>query len=694
VRLDDDRGERPLEPARLAPPPGARISGTVLEGERPVARARVSLRGASVLVALTLDDGRFLFDDVPSGAVYLSASTADAASDVLGPLRVQPGGELRDVVLRLAPAVSVEARLVDLLTRKPIAGATVLTPAQSGVTDTEGRFLLRGPRAQSWVELIAPGYLTRTEWVGLELAQSGGRLDVVMTPASRLEGVVTEAGTPVPAATVWAEFLDGAQRGDRSLTAFTDKQGRFRLETPAGMLKLTAVTPGGTRVKGPQLRVAVGESVTGLALEAGVVASAHGVVTRAGAPVAGAQVSAIDAQTEDLSAVATSRLDGTFRFDALAEGRYVVQVRAGALTTIAGPFVQQADGQPWLVSLDEGAVLEGRVEPAGAGVRVRWRAGAWAGPSAETVTDAAGAFRFEGLPAEWVSLEADGPAGGATARARPGEVVVLRLQKATVIVRLRDDTNQPVTDGVVLARSQDTGASRRQLVLAPDGVARLELPPGAWQLGLEVAGRGRSPDVSVQVLPEGADVTLTLETSVALSGRVVDAVTQLPMQGVRVEASSGEWGRATRVSVLTDARGEFLLPPVPRSASVSAWRTGYVAKWRRVADGGRWDVALQPSDDPRARTDGLPQFEGVGMTLDGRTGNVLVVQVNEGSPAERAGVQPGDQLLAVDGEPVAGKRLDEVVNRVRGPAGSPVLLRFRRAGQDFELTVRRRLLTL
>ena len=48
----------------------------------------------------------------------------------------------------------------------------------------------------------------------------------------------------------------------------------------------------------------------------------------------------------------------------------------------------------------------------------------------------------------------------------------------------------------------------------------------------------------------------------------------------------------------------------------------------------------------------------------------------------------------VDGVPVAGQDLNTVVSRIRGPSGSPVMLRFRRGAQEFELTIRRKLLTL
>src|SRR5213075_1900497 len=113
-------------------------------------------------------------------------------------------------------------------------------------------------------------------------------------------------------------------------------------------------------------------------------------------------------------------------------------------------------------------------------------------PVAATVTDAEGKFRFEGLPEELISLDAEGPAGAATAQAKAGDEVVLVLKKGFVTVHLQDDTGGPVTDGVLLSKSLDTGATRRQLVLAPDGVTRLDLPTRRWQLSLEVSGRGRS----------------------------------------------------------------------------------------------------------------------------------------------------------------------------------------------------------
>lgn len=675
-------------------PRGARVAGLVTRDGQPVANARVSLKATVPLVTLTLDDGRFLFEDVPSGSAYLAASNAEAASEVQGPFQLTPGGNVEGVTLALAPAVKISGRVVDLVTQKPVKGAQIVSPVSAVRTDDEGRFALTGARAQTWLDVTAAGYLSRTEWVSLELANAGGKLELVMTPSSYVEGVVQESGVPVAAATIWGEFVDGARHGSRTLNVFSDKDGKFRLECGAGSYQLAAVTVRGIRVKGPVVRVGVGETREGVVLDTGFVSSATGVVTRSGQPVSGAQVMAVDALTEDVAGVATTALDGSFRFDGLSLGKYVLQVRSAALSSSAGPFEHRGDGMAWTVSLAEGGKVAGRVEPASAGVLVRWRSGSWSGPSAQTVTDGEGRFQFEGVPDELLTVDAEGPSGAATASARAGDELVLKLRRGTVIVALRDDVGQPISDGVIAARSLDTGTTRRQFVLAPDGVARLELAYGRWSLSLEVAGRGRSANVEVTVGEGGAQATLMLESSTSVSGRVISRGNSMPISGARVESFSGEPGRTSRVSVLTDVRGEFVLPPVPRSANLRVAREGFAEQWRRAADGPRWDVSLEPTAPNTNMRPELEQFEGVGMTLDAREGPVRVVLVSEGSPAERAGVQSGDVILAVDGGPVAGQPLNAVVSRIRGPAGTPVVISFERAGRPFTLTIRRKLLTL
>lgn len=83
---------------------------------------------------------------------------------------------------------------------------------------------------------------------------------------------------------------------------------------------------------------------------------------------------------------------------------------------------------------------------------------------------------------------------------------------------------------------------------------------------------------------------------------------------------------------------------------------------------------------------------GIGVRLsDGPEGYPLVLQVLPGSPAAQGGVWRGALIVAVDGQPTKGRPLDEVVARIRGPAGSQVRLQLERAdGSRREVTLTRR----
>lgn len=66
------------------------------------------------------------------------------------------------------------------------------------------------------------------------------------------------------------------------------------------------------------------------------------------------------------------------------------------------------------------------------------------------------------------------------------------------------------------------------------------------------------------------------------------------------------------------------------------------------------------------------------------TCRIVIVSTVTGGPAERAGILAGDVFVAVNGESVAGKTIDEVTAEVRGPAGTEVSLTFLRNGRELE----------
>jgi carboxyl-terminal processing protease len=69
---------------------------------------------------------------------------------------------------------------------------------------------------------------------------------------------------------------------------------------------------------------------------------------------------------------------------------------------------------------------------------------------------------------------------------------------------------------------------------------------------------------------------------------------------------------------------------------------------------------------------------------------LVVVAPLDGSPAEAAGIQAGDIVLAVDGEPVDGTTMNDQIGRIRGDAGTDVTLTIQREeGEPFDVTITR-----
>ncbi len=75
---------------------------------------------------------------------------------------------------------------------------------------------------------------------------------------------------------------------------------------------------------------------------------------------------------------------------------------------------------------------------------------------------------------------------------------------------------------------------------------------------------------------------------------------------------------------------------------------------------------------------GQERYAGIGVRMRGPQATVL--EVFPGTPAERAGLQPGDMILAVNGQSTSDLKLDEIVKLVRGPVGTTVALNVQRAG--------------
>jgi carboxyl-terminal processing protease len=83
------------------------------------------------------------------------------------------------------------------------------------------------------------------------------------------------------------------------------------------------------------------------------------------------------------------------------------------------------------------------------------------------------------------------------------------------------------------------------------------------------------------------------------------------------------------------------------------------------------------------------RFEGLGIEITVKDGVLTVVSPIEGTPAYRAGVLAGDQIIKIDGEPTKNLTLVDSVKRLRGPRGTKVTITIMREGltkpKDFTL---------
>jgi carboxyl-terminal processing protease len=91
-------------------------------------------------------------------------------------------------------------------------------------------------------------------------------------------------------------------------------------------------------------------------------------------------------------------------------------------------------------------------------------------------------------------------------------------------------------------------------------------------------------------------------------------------------------------------------------------------------------------------TDLSGEYEGIGAWVDTSSDYLTIISPISGTPAEEAGLQPGDQVIAIDGDDMTGVPPQIALKRVLGPAGTKVILSILREGKEnpFDVEIIRR----
>ncbi len=540
-------------------------------------------------------------------------------------------------------------------------------------------------------------------------------------PRGAFEGVVLSrgTGTGIPGAEVTFS------RGGAAASVRCSADGSFRFEPPeAGRWQLAAASAPGHAPFAPEwghspvvFDARPGERVRGLALWLLPVRPYDGrVEDPAGAPVEGAEVRVVGSSTGDRALLPSSEsaMSGpggaftlpapddatlearhpgyapgrtTLDFAARSSGRVVVKLGAAgtrrAPTSIEGKVV--SGGAPV-----EGALVAARLLRGGPG-------SAEEPVAAQGTSDAEGRFtlREVGPGRHLLSASREGFTQARAVVARGGEETSIELTRGgTLAGTVRDaGTSLPLAPFRVEVRR---GGRRWKLLVGTatvvDASGRFEikdLPPGPAFVTAQAAGHLPSAEVETTVpeYPGVAEIELRLGQGGRVAGRVTDRTTGQPLPGARI-ALEGDGGSSPSLldpgaTAIAGADGTFLVAGLPpRTVSLHVAADGHHARivtGIEVPDGGvagPVEVKLTPvaeGEEPRVELAGI----GAALGRHGRTA-LRITSVVPGGGAAEAGLAAGDEILSVEGRPIAELGLAGAVDLIRGPEDTRVRLTVRR----------------
>ena len=144
------------------------------------------------------------------------------------------------------------------------------------------------------------------------------------------------------------------------------------------------------------------------------------------------------------------------------------------------------------------------------------------------------------------------------------------------------------------------------------------------------------------------------------------------------ESPYAQLAQLARVLVLVE---NDYVDPVDRSKLLEGAIKGMVAELDPHS-------AYMPADDNALfHTETEGKFGGVGLEVEQRDDRVIVLAPIEGSPAERAGIKPGDRIVAIAGEGTRGSNLEKLVRKMRGDPGTTIEIEVLSPGAEKERRV-------
>lgn len=139
-----------------------------------------------------------------------------------------------------------------------------------------------------------------------------------------------------------------------------------------------------------------------------------------------------------------------------------------------------------------------------------------------------------------------------------------------------------------------------------------------------------------------------------------------------------EMPRAAKISMVEDYLERYYVENVEKDQIDDMLYTGMMA-----GVGDQYTYYMTADNLNRYMDDSNGRFGGIGVEVSlTRDGETIVNRVNEGGPAEQAGILSGDIIIGVNGEDMRGKTREDIVVRIRGDVGKPVKVKVYRQSDN------------
>ncbi len=401
----------------------------------------------------------------------------------------------------------------------------------------------------------------------------------------------------------------------------------------------------------------------------------------------------------------TSDAAGAFRLT-------TVPLQAGSLVAVARGYktarvalVKRDDGTELTmrVRLTAAAVVDGDVrDPAGNPVKARVVACEGQPAEARAVSADDGTFQ---LPSSAIGCDAvaehDDYGRSDAVAVLEGNHLSLRLRAggsiAGVVVDERGDGVPQFNLGIESYSTPEgrvlRGGARKTFEDVRGAFSWDRLAPGRYVLTASAPGKppARSDAIAVSSGTATRGVRIVLLRGGTVVGHVYDE-SRRGLAGVDVRFDAVSTVLESTADGKTDESGQYRLEGAPAGPfTLRVQKEGFRVRMLsglRVAPGGELaqDVTL-------TALDGGANFEfgGIGANLQLSPDGIAFGDVFPGNPAARGGMRAGDRIVGIDGQSITGLSLTDVLQRLRGPAGTTVGISVHRpsTGEDIDVVVER-----